>query len=123
MLGTCHGDSMRTTSIEPTPIVIRNQYAIAYNYWRRPSATIAGHRGWMRMHGLLFTSDFLRAGIRHTRGWMDAETEFLAFREAIGRLVAALGDDVSFNEAQNEHEVIVPVLAARSDEHTSELQY
>src|SRR3546814_2762148 len=66
----------------------------------------------MRMHGLLFTSDFLREGIRHTRGWMDAETEFLAFREAIGRLVAELGDDVSFNEAQTEDEVIVPVLAA-----------
>src|SRR3546814_20128552 len=66
----------------------------------------------MRMHGLLFTSDFLREGIRHTRGWMDAETEFLAFREAIGRLVAELGDDVSFNATQTEDEVIVPVLAA-----------
>src|SRR3546814_12825666 len=43
---------------------------------------------------------------------MDAETEFLAFREAIGRLVAELGDDVSFNEAQTEDEVIVSVLAA-----------
>src|SRR3546814_15352742 len=43
---------------------------------------------------------------------MDAETEFLAFREAIGRLVAELGDDVSFNEARTEDEVIVPVLAA-----------
>src|SRR3546814_17901127 len=63
------------------------------------------------MHGLLFTSDFLRDGIRHTRGWMDAETEFLAFREAIGRLVAELGDDVRFNEPQPEDEVVVPVLA------------
>src|SRR3546814_11991403 len=93
-LVTGHVDSRRTTSIVPTPLVLRNQYAIAYNYWRRPSATIAGHRGWMRMHGLLFTSDFLREGIRHTRGWLDAATEFLAFREAIGRLVDELGDDV-----------------------------
>src|SRR3546814_21091959 len=84
---------------------------MAYNYWRRPSATIAGHRGWMRMPGLLFTSDFLREGIRPTRGWMDAETHFLAFREALGRLVAEPADDVSFNEPPTEDEAIVPVLA------------
>src|SRR3546814_12903956 len=43
---------------------------------------------------------------------MGAETEFLAVRGAIGVLVAERGDDISFNEAQTEDEVIVPVLAA-----------
>ncbi len=64
------------------------------------------------MHGLLFTSDFLREGIRDTRGWMDAETEFLAFREAFGRIFADLASDTTLNEAQTEDEVILPVLSA-----------
>ncbi|MFP7722140.1 hypothetical protein [Lysobacter sp. A3-1-A15] len=62
------------------------------------------------MHGLLFTSDFLREGIRHTRGWMDAETGFLAFRDALARLRPDLENAESLNEAQTEDEVIVPVL-------------
>lgn len=64
------------------------------------------------MNGLLFTSDFLREGIRATRGWNDAETEFLQFRESIGRIFIALSDALTLNEAQTEDEVIVPVLAA-----------
>lgn len=35
------------------------------------------------MHGLLFSSDFLREGIRQTPGWMQAEPAFIRFREAI----------------------------------------
>ncbi len=64
------------------------------------------------MHGLLFTSDFLREGIREARGWMSAEAEFLAFREAIGRIFTDLENDTTLNEAQTEDEVIVPVLSA-----------
>ena len=32
------------------------------------------------MHGQLFTSDFLREGIRETAGWNDAGFPFVAFR-------------------------------------------
>ena len=64
------------------------------------------------MHGLLFTSDFLREGIRETAGWMAAETEFLAFRETIRRLFAGLGNADGLNEADTENDAIVPVLDA-----------
>jgi hypothetical protein len=64
------------------------------------------------MHGLLFTSDFLHEGIRQTRGWNTAETEFLTFREALGRIFRDLDLGTSLNEAQTEDEIIVPVLAA-----------
>jgi hypothetical protein len=51
------------------------------------------------MHGLLFTSDFLSEGIRHTPGWNDAEHDFIAFRDALGRVFASLGAFASLNEA------------------------
>ena len=64
------------------------------------------------MHGLLFTSDFLREGIRETRGWLAAEPEFLVFREAIGRVFSDPNNNSTLNEAQTEAEVILPVLSA-----------
>lgn len=64
------------------------------------------------MHGLLFTTDFLRDGIRHTPGWLASEQEFLAFRTAISGIFSDLGDTASLNEAQTEDDVIVPVLDA-----------
>lgn len=64
------------------------------------------------MHGLLFTSDFLWEGIRETRGWMASEAEFLAFRDAIGRVFSDQDNNSTLNEAQTEDEVIVPVLTA-----------
>src|SRR3546814_11725995 len=87
--------STRTDTLFPYTTLFRS----------RPSATIAGHRGWMRMHGLLFTSEFLREGIRHTRGWMDAETACFAFHEGLGRLVAELGADGRFTDAHTHGEV------------------
>ncbi|TDK27364.1 hypothetical protein E2F46_04010 [Luteimonas aestuarii] len=64
------------------------------------------------MHGLLFSSDFLREGIRDTRGWLDSEQEFLAFRDAIRRIYADVNDAGSWNEAQTEEDIIEPVLDA-----------
>jgi hypothetical protein len=64
------------------------------------------------MHGHLFTSDFLRDGIRETPGWNEAENDFLAFRSAIQRILARITPDTVLNEAQTEDEVILPVLAA-----------
>jgi hypothetical protein len=64
------------------------------------------------MHGLLFTSDFLREGIRETRGWMAAEAEFLVFRDAVARIFGELGNADTLNEAQTEDDAIIPVLAA-----------
>src|SRR5690606_25951713 len=74
------------------------------------------HPSWglqrQRMHGLLFSSDFLREGIRETRGWLDAEQEFLTFRDAIGRIYADVHDAGTWNEAQTEEDIIEPVLGA-----------
>ena len=64
------------------------------------------------MHGQLFTSDFLREGIRETPGWDDAENGFLVFRTAVQRLLSGIHADTALNEAQTEDEVILPVLAA-----------
>ena len=64
------------------------------------------------MHGQLFTSDFLREGIRETPGWNDAETAFVSFRAAIHKLFSGLSTHAGLNEAQTEDEVILPVLAA-----------
>ncbi len=64
------------------------------------------------MHGQLFTSDFLREGIRETPGWRAAEAGFIEFRERVLRIFANLRADTALNEAQTEDEVILPVLAA-----------
>ena len=64
------------------------------------------------MHGQLFTSDFLREGIRETAGWTAAEAGFIEFRERVPRIFASLRTDTALNEAQTEDEVILPVLAA-----------
>lgn len=64
------------------------------------------------MHGLLFTSDFLREGIRQTLGWMSAENEFQVFRESIRSLYTTLAHPGGLNEADTESEVIEPVLDA-----------
>lgn len=64
------------------------------------------------MHGQLFTSDFLREGIRETPGWTAAETGFVAFREKMLRLFGGLQADATLNEAQTEDEVILKVLDA-----------
>ncbi len=64
------------------------------------------------MHGQLFTSDFLRQGIRETPGWNEAETDFLAFRATLQRIFAAVNPHTTLNEAQTEDEAILPVLAA-----------
>lgn len=64
------------------------------------------------MHGLLFTSDFLREGIRETRGWLSSEAEFLAFRDAVGRIFEDAAKAHALNEAQTEDDYIVPVLEA-----------
>lgn len=64
------------------------------------------------MHGQLFTSDFLREGIRETPGWSAAETEFIAFRDSVRKIFSALGTDPILNEAQTENDVIEPVLKA-----------
>ncbi|MBA2237146.1 MAG: restriction endonuclease, partial [Lysobacter sp.] len=70
------------------------------------------------MHGLLFTSDFLREGIRDTRSWTGAETGFLAFGETIGRVFSDPSSNGTLDEAQTEAEVIVPVLRALGWSHT-----
>lgn len=64
------------------------------------------------MHGLLFTSDFLREGIRDTAGWMAAEDDFINFRNSITRLFSGLTHPERFNEAETEQDVVVPVLEA-----------
>jgi hypothetical protein len=64
------------------------------------------------MHGQLFTSDFLREGIRETPGWRDSETGFVAFRESVTRIFGEVSSDTALNEAQTEDEVILPVLQA-----------
>jgi hypothetical protein len=64
------------------------------------------------MQGQLFTSDFLREGIRQTPGWTAGESEFVAFRAAVQRVFFGLRPDTVLNEAQTEDEVILPVLAA-----------
>lgn len=64
------------------------------------------------MQGQLFTSDFLREGIRETPGWNAAEQSFAAFREGVVRIFAAIAADTGLNEAQTEDEIILPVLKA-----------
>lgn len=64
------------------------------------------------MHGQLFTSDFLREGIRETPGWANAEGEFVAFRADVGRIYAKVEAGAVLNEAQTEDELILPVLKA-----------
>lgn len=64
------------------------------------------------MHGQLFTSDFLREGIRETPGWNAAEADFIVFRATIQHLLAGLDEKSVLNESQTEDEVILPVLAA-----------
>ncbi len=64
------------------------------------------------MHGLLFTTDFLKEGIRQTPGWQASEGQFIAFRTHIQRLYARTLDNAALNEAQTEDEYIVPVLEA-----------
>ncbi len=64
------------------------------------------------MHGLLFSSDFLREGIKQTPGWESAESAFLAFRSSIGDITRALRADSVLNEAQTEDEVILPMMKA-----------
>jgi hypothetical protein len=64
------------------------------------------------MHGLLFTSDFLKEGIGHTPGWNDAEHDFIDFRRALAPIFASPSALGSLNEAQTEDEVILPVLSA-----------
>jgi hypothetical protein len=64
------------------------------------------------MQGQLFTSDFLREGIRATPGWNTAEPGFVAFREAVGPIFSGVSANTTLNEAQTEDELILPVLAA-----------
>ncbi len=64
------------------------------------------------MHGQLFTSDFLREGIRETPGWIAAEKDFGAFRESVRRIFSGVTAETTLNEAQTEDEIILPVLAA-----------
>ncbi|MEO6967760.1 MAG: hypothetical protein ABI132_04790 [Rhodanobacteraceae bacterium] len=64
------------------------------------------------MHGQLFTSDFLRDGIRETSGWASAETEFGVFRAAVQKVFVEVQPDFALNEAQTEDEIILPVLKA-----------
>jgi len=64
------------------------------------------------MHGQLFTSDFLREGIRETAGWNVAETPFIDFRRRIVEIFSAVAQVGELNEAQTEDDVIVPVLKA-----------
>lgn len=64
------------------------------------------------MHGQLFTSDFLREGIRETVGWGAAEAPFIDFRKRIVDIFAAVATSGDLNEAQTEDDVIVPVLKA-----------
>ncbi|MEO8673060.1 MAG: hypothetical protein ABI411_17215, partial [Tahibacter sp.] len=64
------------------------------------------------MHGQLFTSDFLREGIRETHEWNAAENEFVSFRQAIRALFSTLPIETVLNEVQTEDDVILPVLAA-----------
>lgn len=64
------------------------------------------------MHGQLFTSDFLREGIRETPGWNEAENDFVAFRAALQRSLSHVAVGTTLNEAQTEDEIILPVLAA-----------
>src|ERR1700748_140792 len=63
------------------------------------------------MHGQLFTSDFLKEGIRETPGWSAAEPAFVAFREAVIRIFSDSAKSLLI-EAQTEHEIILPVLRA-----------
>jgi hypothetical protein len=67
----------------------------------------------MRVHGQLFTSDFLREGIRETPGWTSAEERFVAFRNAVSTIFSGLRTDTLLNEAQTEDEIIAPVLDAQ----------
>lgn len=64
------------------------------------------------MQGLLFTTDFLREGIRDTPGWLSAEAEFIAFRQSVERTFRRSMDRNALNEAQTEDEFIIPVLEA-----------
>lgn len=64
------------------------------------------------MHGQLFTSDFLREGIRETPGWTEAESEFVEFRRAVERVFSVVSRETVLNESQTEDEIIVPVLRA-----------
>lgn len=64
------------------------------------------------MHGQLFTSDFLREGIRETPGGAQTETALAEFHEAVRRIFVGAPAHVGLNEAQTEHEIILPVLKA-----------
>lgn len=66
----------------------------------------------MPTHGLLFSTDFLREGIRQTPGWMQSEAAFVRFREAIAVVFRDLDAGTSINEAQTEDDVILRVMAA-----------
>ena len=50
------------------------------------------------MHGQLFTSDFLREGIRETPGWNEAENDFLIFRSTIQRILSRVTSGTALNE-------------------------
>jgi hypothetical protein len=64
------------------------------------------------MHGLLFSSDFLREGIRQTPGWMQSESAFVRFREAIAGIFRGIDAGTTFNEPQTEDDIILRVMAA-----------
>jgi hypothetical protein len=64
------------------------------------------------MRGQLFTSDFIREGIRETVGWNGAEAPFIDFRKRIVEIFVAVPASSDLNEAQTEDDVIVPVLKA-----------
>ncbi|MBS0432463.1 MAG: hypothetical protein JSS21_08700, partial [Proteobacteria bacterium] len=76
---------------------------------RYDAASVLLGRG---MHGQLFTSDFLREGIRETPGWANAEQAFVAFRESVVGIFSGVSAGNALNEAQTEDDIIVPVLKA-----------
>ena len=64
------------------------------------------------MQGLLFSSDFLQEGIRHTAGWLDNEHAFIEFRERLRTIFDGIDAATSLNEAQTEDDIILPIMAA-----------
>ncbi len=54
------------------------------------------------MQGQLFTSDFLREGIRETAGWNAAEVPFIEFRQRVVAIFGAVATSTGLNEAQTE---------------------